>query len=114
MYDLHCYARKTFHYQDGWSSSDTWDYLTTVRLTPMRTARPADDFDDGGTYVQYTRLPRLPRKERDRIIRSIEDTISGTNCKHPYDCCGCASFRATVRPINAQDLIIHTSVSYNY
>lgn len=115
MYDLHLYARKTHQYRAGWAGLDNWDYTTTVRITPLRSARVSDDFDDGGTYVQYVRLPaQISRKARDRIIRSIKDTISGTSCKHQYDCCGCAIFRATVRPISRRDLLVHTSVSFNY
>lgn len=115
MYDLHCYARKTHKYRAGWSSWDDWDYLTTLRVTPLRSARDSRGFDDGGTYVQYVRLPAgVNRKAKARIIRSIEDTISGTGCKHQYDCCGCASHRATVRSISRRDLLIHTSVSFNY
>ncbi len=115
MYDLHCYERKTHNFQDGWSSWDNWDYTTTVRITPMRLARTTNEFDEGGTYIQHVRLPAtINRKTRTQIIRSIEDTIGGTSCKHQYDCCGCAIRRATVRPISRRHLIVHTHVSFNY
>lgn len=107
----HLYQRETFRYSSGWSHLDDWQFLCTVRLTPMQQVREGNGYDLGGVYLSYARVPR--GKDWRQIARALEQTLEGSRCRHEYDCCGCASRRVTVRLIAPRRLQVRMSVSYN-
>lgn len=104
------YLRLTHKYCDGWADNDRQHFMGFVKLTPARMVRESEDMDDGGTYLQHCRAPAgVPD-----LTQALRDTLSGSNCRHDWDCCGCASRRATVTKISARDYVIKTKISYNY
>ena len=110
MQTLHLYEQRTFAYMPGWSSLDRSTFAATVRMTPPRVVREAEDYDDGGTYLAHIRAPA----GAPNLVRAIESTLSGSNCRHEYDCCGCASRRARAKRIGRRDYVVSVSTSFNY
>lgn len=110
MGTLPVYARRTNCYMPGWSSLDRHSYVATVKVTPPRTVREPEDFDDGGTYIVHARAPAGAPS----LTRALEHTMSGSNCRHEYDCCGCAFRTAVARRVSARDYVVRVSVGYNY
>jgi len=114
MYQVPVYIRKTFSYVDGWSSLDREEYLATLKFTPPSViALPSinSDHSEGPTYVQHARAPS--GVDVSLLKQAIRDTTGGSNCRHEYDCCGCASrfVRVTNR---GRKLRIVTQISFNY
>ena len=112
MDNVAIYQRKTTKYRDGWSGNDQWDYLTTLKLTPAKCIRVAADYDDGGAYVSYARIPI--RVNKMNLLQSVEQTMSGSNCRHEHDCCGCITRYTEARMIKPRIMKITTNISYNY
>lgn len=112
MEAVNLFARTTNKYRDGYSYLDNFNYFATVKLTPAKMVREPRDYDDGGTFVQYLRVPAgMDTKQLDR---ALYDTMGGSNCRHEYDCCGCASRRIFTKMISPRKMMVRTSVSYNY
>lgn len=112
MHLLNVYERKTHKYADGYDHHDEWEHMGTLKLTPRVQVREGNDYGDGGTYVQYARLPA--GYDWRHIAQSVQDTMSGSNCTHEYDCCGCARRRVRTQLIRPRVLQIKTKVTYNY
>lgn len=116
MNTIYASPRLTRRYRDGWSYLDKFGRSTIVRLTPFRETDPGDPFEhsDGGTRVAFARLPaRLTRKQRLWIARAVRDSISGSGCRHEYDCCGCATDRAYT-DVKGRQLRVTLSTTFNY
>lgn len=79
--------RKTHKYVDSYRHLDDEEPLGVVAITAPTQTEPGNDFDDLGTYVQYTRLPR--GMDKAKAVRAISDTMTNWGCAHEYDCCGC-------------------------
>ncbi len=114
--DLTCIsARLSFRYADSYSHLDCWERLGLLRLTPAKQTRlPGMDLSDGGSYVRFARLPAgLSAKQRKQWARAIEDSLSYSNCRHEWDCCGCATTRARVT-LSGRTALVRQHVSFNY
>ena len=104
--------RNTHRYRDGWAHEDSWEYLGSIKVTPARQVEEGNGIDEGGVFVRYA---RIRRQDDFRLLqRGLEDTMSTSGCRHDYDCCGCASYRTTVRRVKPRLVMIHTRVGYNY
>lgn len=112
MQHLDLYTRKTFKYRDAWSHEDEWDYLSSIKLTPPAVVDEGNGYDRGVTYLQHARLPAGADSRQFR--RAIANTLSGDRCRHDYDCCGCASRSVFTRMLSKRDVLIVSTVSYNY
>ena len=112
MQTVNLYERKTFRYADGWSNADSWDYLTTLKLTPARLVRESRGYDDGGTWVQYARVPA--GADWRQIARAVRQTGGGSTCRHEYDCCGCELRTVFTKLVAPRRLLVRTSIGYNY
>ncbi len=111
MQAVHLNVRTSNTYADGWRHLDSDEYVGTVKLTPRRLVAEGDGHDEGGTYLQHARIPAgMPV---DLFKQAVRDTLSGSNCRHEYDCCGCASYHVSVQNRGRQ-AVIRTRVSYNY
>lgn len=104
--------RLTHRYVGTWKHLDEWRDVGTAMLTPPRTVRDSEDFDDGGVYVRWATLPR--GVDRDAACRALEDTMSSHGCSHEYDCCGCASYSTRVLHRHGRRVVLQTRVTYNY
>ena len=112
MQTVHAYKRLSHKWAAGWQHLDNDTFVATVKLTPSKTVREADGYDDGGTYVQHTRAPSGVNIKD--LMQALRDTIGGSNCRHEHDCCGCASRSVRVKHLGSRRLLVRTDVSYNY
>ena len=55
---------------------------------------PRNEYGDYDT-VHYLRVLPDEAQHDDVIKQALQDTMSHSNCRHDYDCCGCPSHRAT-------------------
>jgi hypothetical protein len=111
--------RLTHRYVGTCAHLDQWgEAMVSLKATPAKlTARPGPDADmsEGASFTRHIRLPAgLSPKQKKRLIRGLEDSMSRWNCHHEWDCCGCASWTTRVTVLNARDLLVRTSYSYNY
>lgn len=104
--------RTTYKYNPGWVHLDEHFPLCTVRMTPPRTTWISDDYDEEQRAVSYVRRPALVN--HDLFKRAIEDTLSGSNCQHEFDCCGCWSRRVSVTRYRRRTYRIVIYASQNY
>lgn len=111
MDTINLYVRKTSKYADGWSHLDEQQYVGTVMVTPYKQVREGNDYDDGGTYIRHARL--AARADWKLLTKALKDTMGGSNCRHEYDCCGCARHSVKVER-HGRTAVIFTSISYNY
>ena len=110
MRALHVYERKTFKFVDSARSRDRHDFVATVKMTPAKCVREAEEYDDGGTYIVHARAP----SGAPNLTRHLTTTLSHWGCSHEYDCCGCRLTRASVQKISARDYVIKLDHSFNY
>lgn len=110
MHRFNVYRRLTNRYVDSYRHLDREQFVATVRVTPPRLVRQAEDFDDGGTYLLHVRAPA----GAPNIAQELRDSLSHHGCAHEYDCCGCRSVSARVRKVSARDYVVTQQVSFNY
>ena len=109
---IHIYDRLTYRYHDAWRHLDGEQYIGEAKqLGLTRRIQPAG-YDDGGEY-HFRVIAPSALKGRD-LSRPISQTLSGSSCTHEYDCCGCASTRASVRRIDRRTYSVKLAVSFNY
>jgi hypothetical protein len=48
------------------------------------------------------------------LSQAIRDTLSGSNCQHQFDCCGCASRSASVKRKNNNVYKVTVTVTHNF
>jgi hypothetical protein len=112
MQAVNTYTRLTHGYRDGWGYLDADEYFATVKLTAPKVTVAAGGYDEGPTYVQYARAPT--GVDMQQLKQALRDTMGGSNCRHDYDCCGCASRMVDVKHLGNRRILVRTSVSYNY
>jgi hypothetical protein len=112
MYKQHIYQRMTHRYADGWRHLDQEEFVGTVKvLAPTRQTEP-ESYDEGGeTRFRIVAPPALKGQD---LSLAIRQTLSGSGCRHEYDCCGCASTRASVKRVSPREYAVRVAVSYNY
>ena len=86
--------------------------VAKVSLTPRKKVADGNGYDDGGTYLQYTRVPRGVNKAE--LAQALRDTMGGSNCTHAYDCCGCVSRFIMTKLIAPRVMQVRTKITYNY
>lgn len=107
--------RRTHKYVGTWKHLDQHERVGVLKLSAPRLLDPgpqAYDISDGPMYVQVARLPAGINKQR--WVRAIVDTLSSHGCAHEWDCCGCPSTSVHTDMINARQVRITTSITYNY
>lgn len=112
MQKVHAYQRLTHGYVDGWRHLDSDEFVATIKLTPAKLVIEGKDHDDGGVYVQYRRAPA--GVSISTLKQALRDTMSGSNCRHEHDCCGCASRSVRIQHLGSRRLLVRTRVSFNY
>ena len=106
---IELYERLTHQYADGWRDLDDERYLGTVKMLSLRLTR--DDGIDGNTHL--TRVIAPTDLSAVDLTHAIEDTLSGSRCRHEHDCCGCPSTYADARRISAREYAVKISTFYN-
>ena len=102
-------------YASGWDHLNQHEFLTTAKATPMRQTRAPEGYDDGGTAITFVTVPSGAGRRDSRVTTAaLYHFFSGSNCRHEYDCCGCASRRADVRRHGRNTYRVAVTTSYNY
>ena len=116
MMKLHLSLRLTHRYVGSYDHLDKWrDLPDPVRVTESRMVAEGNDLDAGGTYIRWATLPgQLSRKKRDEMVRGLEQTLTKWGCAHEWDCCGCPSFSTRAIHRKGRNVVLRTTVTYNY
>ena len=109
---IQLYKRLTHNYRDAWRHLDGDQYIGDAKQLGVTRHIPSTGYDDGGEY-HFRVIAPSALKGRD-LSRPISQTMTGSSCAHEYDCCGCASTRASVRRIDRRTYSVKVSVSFNY
>lgn len=113
---LHLFTRLTHRFVGTYKHEDAHRYVGRAKLLPMRTLREPreNDFSDGGTYIARAVLPR--GVSREVAMRALRDTLTSEGCAHEWDCCGCRSQWASVKPASnsRREAVVRLHVSFNY
>lgn len=88
-------ARRTYHYRDAWDRLDLWGEPLRFKTLGGRVTRQAEQYDEVDTFV--FRAIGDKRGDQAEQAQALRDTLSGSNCSHEHDCCGCTTYRASVR-----------------
>lgn len=105
--------RITHRYVDGWAGEDEWQYLPgKVKFLDMRLVNEGNGYDEGPTHIMWAQLPK--GADPKRYARAISASMSGSACRHEYDCCGCRSVSSRAQPAGRRMVRIKVRVSYNY
>jgi len=111
MQTVNLFIRKTHKYVNGWASLDDSDYLATVKMTPPKLVEGGVEPWEREKYVQHLRIPA--GADHKLFAEAVRDTLSGSRCRHEYDCCGCASRSVFTRMLNKRDMLVEKTVTYN-
>ena len=116
MFTQHLYRRLTHKYVDSCRHLDNHVFLGSVRCTAPRETRPAENYDDGGTFTFYATLPPgLTRRQRQVWRDTLAENVSKHGCTHEHDCCGCMSVSARAHPTHdPRRVLVRYDVGYNY
>jgi hypothetical protein len=109
--------RRTCSYGDGWSLMDEWDTVGTYvvrRRFVEQLAEDADAYEEPGTVLLVRVKPDAQVTDADTVRRALESTLSGSNCTHEYDCCGCVSTHATARLLHTDTWLVQQTHTRNY
>lgn len=109
---VHLYERKTHRYADGWADLDEHQYLGTVKLAGPTLVARGNRYDEGDTVRYTTRLPA--GMDPKAAIKALRATLGGSNCRHEYDCCGCASHHVLARLTAPRRLSVTVFTTFNY
>jgi hypothetical protein len=105
-------TRATSSYRDGWSHLDQWDSIRPFAL--KLTAGAYQDDDGEGDWWRFKHVARLPRDvPYDVAVKAIKDNMSGSNCRHSHDCCGCVASYVDVIRISRRQICIRVTFSRN-
>jgi hypothetical protein len=109
---LHIQERLTHRYVDSYRHLDETRHIGVVKqLNPTRSVAPTG-YDDGGEW--YFRVVAPTHLKHLDLTRPIRSSLSHYGCHHEYDCCGCASYHASVKRVSKREYCVRVHVSYNY
>jgi hypothetical protein len=109
---IHLHKRLTHRYQDAWRYLDEERYIGAVKQLGATRIEPPQGYDDGGKY--YFRIVAPTTLKKQNLRSAITSTLSGSGCRHDYDCCGCGSTSARVKRLTKREYSVVLSVNYNY
>ena len=112
MKTIQLYERLTHRYVDAYRHLDEEQHIGEVKQLGITRSVPPTGYDDGGEYLFRVVAPStLKSKDLSHALRS---TLSHNGCAHEYDCCGCASARASVKRLTKREYSVWISISYNF
>ncbi len=112
---IHVQERLTSRYRDGWDHLDNWQHLATLKALAPRVTSTGDGHDDAGSVVQRFVIPSEARGlNTRRIAQALTATLSGSRCRHEYDCCGCISRSARAIASSRTSISVRISLTRNY
>lgn len=109
--------RKTHKYNSGWRHMDEWQNIGTMevlRTYAEQLGEFADAYEEPGTVLLVRVKPDAQVTDADTVRRALESTLSGSNCTHDWDCCGCVSTYATARLLHTDTWLVQQTHTRNY
>lgn len=105
--------RTSNHFADGWSDLDEWCDAGTAKLLPMRQVCPGNGYEDLGIYIAHAELRPAHGVSLRQARSALAQHLSGSSCRHEYDCCGCAFRMAGVHWARGRKVAIRLSIHRN-
>ena len=105
--------RKTHRYRDGWSYEDEWEEIGEFEVM-ARGEKAYDDESYEEAFTQNLFVHVKSEASEEDIRRALQNTLSGSSCRHDYDCCGCYSYYAVASPLTRDYWLVKYSGSRNY
>lgn len=94
--------RETYRYNAGWEHLDRHKYLGECRAVAATKERGNNEYWKNTVAVAVFQECEATREE---IETALMDTLSGSNCRHEHDCCGCVS-RNTYKIRKMRDITV--------
>lgn len=104
--------RITRRYVDSYAHLDEWGQSFQVKELGMETIALSEDMAEGDTVRFGVVVPKHVNKKL--ALQALYDQYNRGGCAHEWDCCGCASYRATIRPVKKGFFSVLVKTSYNY
>ena len=105
--------RITNKYVDSYAHLDQWGNPIEVKVLGETLIETSQDFDSGDTVKFGVAVPK--NVDTKLALQALRDTFNRTGgCHHEYDCCGCASYYAKIRPVKKGFFSVIVKTSYNY
>lgn len=106
--------RLSHRFEVGWSDLDDWVEIGQLRALAPRIKSAGNGSDRLPTTIQTFVLPqRLTGRPLRQMATALEDMLSGTSCRHEYDCCGCELRFARVIAKSPRRLTVRISALRN-
>jgi hypothetical protein len=106
---IELYQRLTHQYADGWRYMDDEQHIGTAKVLAARLTR--DEGSDGSSHLTRVIAPAALRDVN--LTRAIENTMSGSHCRHDHDCCGCPTTYATARRVSRREYAVTLRTTFN-
>ena len=108
------YIRKrlTHRYVGTYAHLDDWSESVKVKELAHQVVALSEDFDEGDTVRFGVVVPKsIPVKD---ALDMLYSTYNSHGCAHEYDCCGCPSYHADIKPVKRGFFSVLVKTSYNY
>lgn len=106
--------RTTHHFDPSWREVDNCVEIGSLRALAPRVKAPGNGYDRLATTVQTFVLPRrLTGRPLREMATALEHMLSGTSCRHEFDCCGCELRFARVIAKTPRRLTVRVIASRN-
>mgnify|MGYP003461697440 CR=1 FL=1 len=111
---VHLTPRLTRKYVDQWGHLDKWDYKNSfvAKELGMEVIALPEDFDEGQTVKFGVAVPK--HIDPNLALQALYDRYNQSGCYHEWDCCGCPSYHAKIRPVKKGFFSVIVRTSYNY
>ena len=97
--------RLTHKYRDGWAGEEEWEEAGEYEVLGSVEMHRGE-----GTALSLQILRNLSIPS-DKLRQALTDTVSGSDCRHEHDCCGCWS-RSVKEVTPLEDGYVAVVVSY--
>ncbi|AJD82997.1 hypothetical protein PJWF_00104 [Achromobacter phage JWF] len=108
--------RKTHRYVGTFKHLDEHEYLGVAKVLRGRNIHRPDSYYDEPSHGPVRLFSVIvPRgADRKKWQEALMHTFSAWGCAHEYDCCGCASYSASVRFVSKRRAVVHQAITYNF
>ncbi len=108
--------RVTHKYNSGWRNLDEWETMGTVRVRRGFAELVPDTADDmpGTVLLVEVELSGEVPVDHKTVECALQDTFSGSNCTHDWDCCGCVSKYAKATQLGDKEWMLLINYTRNY
>lgn len=104
--------RLTFAYRAAWVYLDQHAYYGDARVIDT----PVIDRHDDGAFSKRMTIGFTAAEEvtSGMVCEALIDSLSGTNCTHEHDCCGCWHYSAEAEHVEGSVYAVVQHAARNY